>query len=777
MRRESDVSLATMARLYGAVARQISRDGRYREIRAYVKEANEVVRGEKERRNLEALFRWFCRLLLASIDVANLKKEPGWTSEAIMTKMRPSFESLLPRVETIYLYLGFVRAIHVRAAEGRRAETRLVAYALFSEMGSPTPVLHVAKWSSGNVGLIVYAECIDGEWEIHYTPLERTTVARAVGPGAARPTGSAALRFEPVVLRKWRGFTRQNGAVALRVYSIESRAKSNAGNALVWAALSLLRTFAPIAVPTPVSNESNALTPVLLNEYDQAQLEVYRRIAKHFRYPFPRYGRTLLSILRTWGVVGDEVAVDRQLLDVLYKYEGGDCVAIDFRELERYVAEAKEAKSVYGALAFAKVNDAKCTGKNILIKRSGKAIPVKRDELNAELVVGSGTVPKVLFARPAAEFAAIMGADKKDAVSVEFTPVRGWDEGTKAQNPTPEAEQEKLLGYWALVYRMLVKQTDHSEDCLEQYQQWYEKAFTSVEPVYVSWVIPSVQSVATIPLMSYVIMRVQRDENIVGAKIDTRRIYRRKSHTAFQSGKLIDGRLIWHRTVHLASMRKRNREIYGPYFSEKEVRLFAESTDRDGRLRIQTDDKRHRDAFVLKCNIPPITLIEKATDAETWAFIGAQFSGPVEWALYKVTGGAKAVGAGVAGLGVSTALGYASYFTIASSVAGWTAATTLGSVGIIVAGVTGGAVLGAGGVYGLRTLFVKSGLGQWIWGKFRRSALESKRLAEGGEAPSAETPVKEETFDLASFFVDTTAGACEVVRHNAHLAAQAYEVV
>ena len=58
---------------------------------------------------------------------------------------------------------------------------------------------------------------------------------------------------------------------------------------------------------------------------------------------------------------------------------------------------------------------------------------------------------------------------------------------------------------------------------------------------------------------------------------------------------------------------------------------------------------------------------------------------------------------------------------------------------------------------------------------FARSALDYKRRAEGGEEPSAETPVKEEVFDLAAFSVDTTAGACEVVRQNAYLAAQAYE--
>ena len=206
--KESNVALGTMAKLYAAVARNIEIDGRFREIRAYVKEANEVVRGEKERRNLEALFRWFCRLLLASMDVANLKREPGWTSESIIAKMRPSFESVLPKVETLYLYLGFVRAMHVRSANSQKAQTRLVAYALFSELGSPEPKLHVVELDRG-IGLVVYADCIGGRWTIYHTPLVRDVAPFTTRTGAAVP----ALRFDAVRLVRSRPKTETRSSV------------------------------------------------------------------------------------------------------------------------------------------------------------------------------------------------------------------------------------------------------------------------------------------------------------------------------------------------------------------------------------------------------------------------------------------------------------------------------------------------------------------------------------------------------------------------------------
>jgi hypothetical protein len=756
--KESNVALGTMAKLYDAVARNIEIDGRFREIRAYVKEANEVVRGEKERRNLEALFRWFCRLLLASMDVANLKREPGWTSESIIAKMRPSFESVLPKVETLYLYLGFVRAMHVRSAHGQKAHTRLVAYALFSEMGAPKPVVHVVRWNvgskTGETGLIVYAECIDGEWEIHYTPLLPATV-----PGAGAPV--PVLQFDTVTIIKWRGQTRQNGKVALSIYSIESRRKSDAGNARVWAALSLLGRLVPISVPTPVSIESG--TPVLLNEHDQAQLEVYRRIAKHFRFPFPRYGRTLLSILRTWGVVGDEVSVDRALLDVLYKYEGAECVALEFEELEQYVNEALEAKRVYDGAAFDKVKSVTCTGDKVLVKRKGRALNIKKEKINNEL--STNGVPDVLFARPAAEFAAIMGAGTRNPVSVDFTKVREWDEGSQQPNPVVD-DASRLLPYWGLVYRMLAVQTDNAKECLKKYKEWYEKAFESTEPVYIAWDRPNVQSVATIPLMSYVTMRVQRGRSFVGTRPYTWRVYRRKSTTAFDAGKLVEGTLVWHRTEHIDSIRKRNRDVYGPYFSEKEVRQFAESTDEP--LRILRDHERRGDSFVLKCQIRPITMADTASYDVVLAFIAAQVPFErVKWAYLKVVNGSKleTTGAVVGGIGAVAAT---SLFAGASS---WSAIATTGIVAVG-SGVTGAAV-GAGLFIGVAGFASK--IGSWVWGKLSRSALDYKRRAEGGEEPSAETPVKEEVFDLAAFFVDTTASACEVVRQNAYLAAQAYE--
>jgi hypothetical protein len=284
----------------------------------------------------------------------------------------------------------------------------------------------------------------------------------------------------------------------------------------------------------------------------------------------------------------------------------------------------------------------------------------------------------------------------------------------------------------------------------------YEKAFESTEPVYIAWDRPNVQSVATVPLMSYVTMRVHRGRSIVGTRPYTWRVYRRKSTTAFDAGKLVEGTLVWHRTEHIDSIRKRNRDVYGPYFSEKEVRQFATSTDEQ--LRILRDHEKRRDSFVLKCQIRPISLLDQAGDGEVMKFLLAQTGFEnIQWAFFKAINMTTKPETAVAG--VTAVLGGGTLAAV-----NWAGGIAI-SLGTGTA-VTGGLALGAAGLYGA-----------WKWAKsnLSRRALDYKRQNEGGEEPSAETPVKEEVFDLAAFSVDTTASACEVVRQNAYLAAQAYE--
>jgi hypothetical protein len=237
---------------------------------------------------------------------------------------------------------------------------------------------------------------------------------------------------------------------------------------------------------------------------------------------------------------------------------------------------------------------------------------------------------------------------------------------------------------------------------------------------------------------------------------------------------LVEGTLVWHRTEHIDSIRKRNRDVYGPYFSEKEVRQFAESTDEP--LQILRDHEKRKDSFVLKCQIRPITIVDGVSWEDVTAFLQASFANfPIIKYLVKgykgnitIEKGKLTTGAGLVAGGVGMSFTQLGGYTVAGGVGTY---MTMTQVGAIAAGAAGAGLAG----FVIGALIGSKWAQSWIKWPLARKALEFKRRAEGGEEPSAETPVKEEVFDLAAFSVDTTASACEVVRQNAYLAAQAYE--
>ena len=324
---ERRVMMRTLRRVYAAVSSRLK--AQHRVIGRMIEEADKRV---GLARDADVVFGWVCRLMLASIELRDGK----FTTEEKITEIRASFESVLPRIETMYQRLGFVTAADVLLAmKSEKRAKRLVAYAMFYALGDQDPVLHVVRFESvpHTLGLVVFAECIDGAWSIYYTPLVVATPRTPPVPNEKRR-----LWIERVQL------VHATPSQTPMIYRIDSRRVPDVGHIRTFTALALLSTDAPLNVPDPNAVASSSTSPVLYSEYDNTQLEVYRLIGKRLtKRPYPRFGRTLLSLLRTWGVVGDDVMVDRALLDVIYKAdETNDRVALTPDELDELVASARE---------------------------------------------------------------------------------------------------------------------------------------------------------------------------------------------------------------------------------------------------------------------------------------------------------------------------------------------------------------------------------------------------------------------------------------------------
>ena len=705
--------------------------------------------------------------------------------------------------------------------EDERRATRLVAYALFSELGSPEPKLHVVDFGRG-IGLVVYADCIGGRWTIYHTPLVRDVAPFTTRAGTVVP----ALRIDGVRL------VRSRPKRTPRIFRIDSGRVSNAGRTRTWIALALLRNFTPINVPANTSIGSGSSQPALLSEHDQAQLEVYRRIAQHFRAPYKRYGRTLLSILRTWGVVGDDVSVDRQLMDVIYKTnELTDSVALTFEELDELVDAAVSAHvDPHGPNS--KLKSVVCTDTEppiIKLNKGGLLAAV----INTVLDSSDPAKGLVLFARPAAEIAAIFTPAKaaENQTNSQFTEVQGWDETLKTQDlPAVVTDETALRQYWALVYRMLMWQTLHARACLDRYKAWYSTAFEHNEPAYVVWYMPHArahQSVGTVPLMSYVRTKPKSLPDIVGKDRPVIEVFQRTSRAAFKTGTFVVGgrSVIWDGTESLVSVSARaGLGLYGPYYTEKELTRVSSAAqslgahvERKDRFRVYCKrpvvTKATTDANPLEVGWEAINGVSGAGGLVATIVVAAEAAGSyptittalglaggllgqmgtraltfvgnapllstgalaastnAELLLAKYTEAAALAAATIADQGLQAASGAAlAAYNVAAAAAATAATaaavptvTTVAAGGAVVAGLVYGATKAGPWINGLRKR-------RWAYAQQKVQAKKDKMGLE--EKSSAGIPLVNETFNLEAFLVDTSSAMCEVALSNAILAAE-----
>ena len=796
---ERRVMMRTLRRVYAAVSSRLK--AQHRVIGRMIEEADKRV---GLARDADVVFGWVCRLMLASIELRDGK----FTTEEKITEIRASFESVLPRIETMYLRLGFVTAADVLLAmKSEKRAKRLVAYAMFYALGDQDPVLHVVRFESvpHTLGLVVFAECIDGAWSIYYTPL---VVATPGTPPRNR------LWIERVQL------VHATPSQTPMIYRIDSRRVPDVGHIRTFTALALLSTDAPLNVPDPNAVASSSTSPVLYSEYDNTQLEVYRLIGKRLtKRPYPRFGRTLLSLLRTWGVVGDDVMVDRALLDVIYKAdETNDRVALTPDELDELVASAREEYEYYigmrgiAAADLTKLNtNIQCANNKDSVTKSAPVFTdANIDTLNAELNSKSTSTDAVvelnhIFARPAADFASIVGVSSTGSGWTK-QPAAIWNWSKSFVYDTPDAklkrssgqltdvlgnrtpgdddakhkttDQVKLALYWALVYRMLMVQSSNVDKCLELYKEWYNKAFGVTSDVYVAWTgiyddgavgtVPGLvlkpQSIGTVPVDSYIVTKPDRRTNELTQKRPrVWTVYRRVSRASFIKGTFErrKPKIVWvadgaHKTligideVSTESTSSTNSTIFGPYYTEKEAVSSPFGKDKT-RQRVLRAHVELEDTFRIECTRPPIEIDKILTWSDTWAHLPGGFFGIL---------GSGILGSGlVSGAGLIATKGVLS---VAGSLAGG-AATGLVSIGAAAAGwtlgtiATGGFALGAGGAY-------------WLG---RRRAMESRRKGTlGAEAASAAIPLLDDTFDLNEFFKDTSTGMCSVVLYNADHAAR-----
>jgi hypothetical protein len=773
---EGRVMMRTLRRVYAVVSSRLK--AQHRVIGRMIEEADKIV---KLARDADVVFGWVCRLMLASIEL----RDGSFTTEEKITEIRSSFESVLPRIETMYLRLGFVTAADVLLAmKSEKRAKRLVAYAMFSALGDAEPVLHVVRFDSvpHTLGLVVFAECVDGAWSIYYTPL---LVAVPQTPPKNR------LWIEKVQL------VHATPSRTPMIYRIDSRRVPDVGHIRTFTALAMLSTDAPLNVPDPSAVASSSTSPVLYSDYDNTQLEVYRLIAKRLtKRPYPRFGRTLLSLLRTWGVVGDDVMVDRALLDVIYKAdETNDRVALTPDELDELVESAREEYTYYEQTRDIAVPDITKLNTNIKCEKGNdtnsvtKSAPVftgaNIDTLNNELngtLANVTVLPSHIFARPAADFASIVGisdlkanapwiekiysivlngSDSAEAKlkrsSAQLTDVLGHRKPGDDDAKHKTTDQAKLAVYWALVYRMLMVQSEHVDICLASYKDWYDKAFSVTSDVYVAWTgiydttvtgagALMLQSIGTVPVDSYIVTKPDRRTNkLTQKRARVWTVYRRVSRASFIKGTFErrKPKVAWvadgvHRTlvgIDEVSTEAMKSTIFGPYYTEKDAVSSPFSISKTQQLEVRAHVELD-DTFRIECERPPIEIAEfKPLGYFSWEVLAHITPA---WAWNKETLKRGAINAATGG--------------------GIVAATYLATG--VVAAVGGIVVAGAVGTAGAAIL------------GYRR-AMESRRKGTlGAEAASAAIPRLEETFDLNEFFKDTSTGMCSVVLYNADHAAR-----
>ena len=735
-------------------------------IRAYVREVSEIVKRETD---ADIAFGWVCRLMFAAVSL----RDGAFTTEQKIEEIRASFESALPAVETMYIRLGFVTESEIRVAmKSERRAKRLVAYAMYNALGESRPALHVVRFNQGVMGLVVYAECIDGAWTIYHTPLENII-------GAPRPK----LRIETVSLRV------HKPKVTPEIYRIESNVVTDAAHMRAIIALSVLTTDAPLNVPDPSAIASRSTSPVLFADYDNTQLDVYRDIAKwQAKRPYPRYGRTLLSLLRTWGVVGDEVTVDRALMDVIYKAdENNDRVALTSQELTRLVETAHTEYTTHYPKPYTNQTNLKLVK---CAQSSGTSISdtVAIDQQGAHVINGVLDAPttgniKSIFGLPAAEFASfvaiaeittdplktriegarmdltkVIGLRKEKETEEEKATTEGQDQ---KKEQTENEERQKLVKYWALVYRFLDTQSVNIHTCLDEYVAWYDKAFVNDSDVHVACDFRL--CVGTVPVGAYIVASAKRKPSLFeeGAKHKVWKVYKKKSATVFAKGefKEKDTRVTWSTSgAKIDEILKRKSSLWGPFYTEKEVLSSA------GRGGITPILKSKQDDFRIECDRPNIEHEAVLTNAQVFQYDNWSNANYMKWMYDKAptyqTTLTTLVGVAGAGLGYT---GLAAALAPAAATAAVTGAVAAASGAI---GLAGGVALSEAGRRSYNYIYGSANQAN------QQRVRDSKAKVYGAEMASAEIPFIEQTFDLGAFFLDTTSAMCSVALQNAHLAAR-----
>jgi hypothetical protein len=799
--------MRTLGLVCGVFARRLKKS--HGAVGAYVREVESTVRRETD---ADVAFGWIGRLIMASIE---LRTGDELTTENKITEVMHMFETILPRIETVYVSLGFVKRTDIRAAmQSVRRAKRLVAYALFSALGEKHAVLHIVRFDQHRIGLVVYAECIGGAWEIYYTPVQRD------------PKGTGSLKdrliLDEVSLRSAKPKS------APQMYRIQSIRERDTKRTEV--ALAVLSTDAPINVPDPNAIASPSTSPVLFTEYANTQLKVYREIAQRWaRRPYPRFGRTLLSLLRTWRVAGEDVMVDVALLDVLYKIDDhDDRVALTFDELTKMVESATNEYVNYQKPWDTEAN-----------KKRLKAIQAKEgsDQLSDEVKIKGDKMTKLntildnnidkqdatnietIMSRPAAELASFLSIDvtrdktttlddkaitnikeKLQSEKIDLTKVTGpkkqeGKEATKAtgmggnqagdsSNVDDEAEKKakeaaetdgvkkaerlKLGKYWAMVYKILHAQTTNIGTCLEKYREWYEKAFSNDTDVRVVWDIGKYderQHLGTILVGSYIVGHYKRDVIRRNEKVWV--VYKKKSEDSFEKGmfKKGDDRVTWTEygaslgktSVRVADIVSARRKVHGPYYTEKQVIRAILDPPKDT-LRAIVDKNK----FWIECDQPKI-------DNEWKIYTQGDFL--KYYITPRTTSDAlNLAGAFTTALAVTAGAGAYAFNTLSTGNA-W-APFAMGLIGA-------SPMLYSYSPYNRATNAIQSALGKanflnWPASKEKQEMLrENESKTIGDEAASAAIPRVDDTFNLAEFGLDATPAMCALALQNAERAAVA----
>jgi hypothetical protein len=785
-------------------------------VGAYVREVESTVRRETD---ADVAFGWIGRLIMASIE---LRTGDELTTENKITEVMHMFETILPRIETVYVSLGFVKRADIRAAmQSVRRAKRLVAYALFSALGEKHAVLHIVRFDQHRIGLVVYAECIGGAWEIYYTPVQQDPTTRS-------KSTKDRLILDEVSLRSAKPKS------APQMYRIQSIRERDTKRTEV--ALAVLSTDAPINVPDPNAIASPSTSPVLFTEYANTQLKVYREIAQRWaRRPYPRFGRTLLSLLRTWRVAGEDVMVDVALLDVLYKIDDhDDRVALTFDELKTMVESAKKEYDDYQKPWDLDANKKRLKAIQAQEGSDGfsDAVPIAKEKiptLNTILDDNiDGTAPtdiETIMGRPAAELASFLSIDvKKDKTGtpalpdaeinkiknklqsekINLTKVTGitkqdGKEAAKANAAVKDDTQEtedartkretaeaaeakgeilKLGKYWAMVYKILHAQTTNIYTCLKKYREWYEKAFANDTDVRVVWDIGKYderQHLGTILVGSYIVGHYKRDVIRRNEKVWV--VYKKKSEDSFEKGmfKKGDDRVTWTEygaslgktSVRVADIVSARRKVHGPYYTEKQVIRAILDPPKDT-LRAIVDKNK----FWIECDQPKIEIDGK--HYTKWDVLRSNikyytrsFKWPPNPGLSMSDVRRVAIGVGANALGVgANAVGVVTLGALAALY--YNDYSRLQSLGFY------GASAGIGaGIRGLKSVAERYYLNKTASEENQAMLRENDSKTIGDEAASAAIPRVDDTFNLGAFHFDASPDMCALALQNAERAALA----